>query len=153
MPLTSSPHAASPKVVAQLNIATMKYAIDDPAMADFNNNLERINALADTAPGFIWRLQTEEGNATDVLPLGAHTLVNLSVWKDVAALQHYVYQTAHVEIMRRRKEWFDRMQQAHLVLWHIPADHRPTVEEAIARLEHLRTHGPSDYAFNFQHVF
>ena len=103
--------------LAQLNIATMKEPLESPSMADFVNNLERINALADTAEGFVWRLQTQDGDATAVQPLGDKTLVNLSVWRDVATLKDYVYKTAHADIMRRRKEWFDRMEDSHLVLW------------------------------------
>ena len=92
--------------LAQLNIALMKEPLESPRMADFVANLERINALAESSPGFVWRLQTDEGDATALRPLGEDTLVNLSVWKDVASLNKYVYQSAHVEIMRRRKEWF-----------------------------------------------
>ena len=85
--------------LAQLNIASMKYPLDSPGMADFVNNLEHINALADSTPGFVWRLQTEEGDATSLKPLGDQTLVNMSVWKDVESLSNYVYRSAHVEIM------------------------------------------------------
>jgi len=131
----------------------MKQPLDSPEMADFVNNLDRINALAEQSPGFVWRLKTEEGDATAIRPLGDRTLVNLSVWKDVAALQHYVYRSAHVEIMRRRREWFDRMKEAFLVLWWVPEGHRPTVEEAVSRLERLRAEGPTSAAFNFGTVF
>jgi hypothetical protein len=139
--------------LAQLNIAVMKQPLDSPLMADFVANLERINALAEGSPGFVWRLQTEEGDATALRPLGDQTLVNMSVWKDVASLNHYVYKTAHVEIMRRRKEWFDRMSEASIVLWWVPQGHRPSVVQAIERLRLLRTHGPSADAFTFRHAF
>lgn len=139
--------------LAQLNIAVMKEQLDSPHMADFVANLERINAVAESSPGFIWRLQTEEGDATALRPLGDNTLVNMSVWKDVASLNHYVYKTAHVEIMRRRKEWFDRMREASIVLWWVPQGHRPSVVQAIERLELLRAHGPSADAFTFRHAF
>lgn len=111
--------------LAQLNIAVMKEPLDSPRMADFVANLERINALAESSPGFVWRLQTEEGDATGLRPLGDSTIVNMSVWRDVASLNHYVYKTAHVEIMRRRKEWFERMREASMVLWWVPQGHRP----------------------------
>lgn len=139
--------------LAQLNIAQMKTPLDSPEMADFVNNLERINALAENSEGFVWRLKDEDGDATAFRPLGEQTLVNLSLWRDVTSLNAYVFGSAHVEIMRRRREWFERMEQAYLVLWWVPAGHRPTVTEAIERLEHLRTHGPSAAAFGFRSAF
>ena len=102
--------------LAQMNIATMKEPLESPGMADFVANLDRINALAEASPGFVWRLQTEEGDATSVRPLGEDILINISVWKDVESLNTYVYESAHVEIMRRRKEWFERMRDAYVVL-------------------------------------
>jgi Domain of unknown function (DUF3291) len=139
--------------LAQLNIAVMKEPLDSPRMADFVANLERINALAESSPGFVWRLKTEEGDATALRPLGDQTLVNMSVWKDVASLNQYVYKSSHVEIMRRRKEWFERMSEASIVLWWVPQGHRPSVVQAIERLELLRAQGPSADAFTFRHAF
>lgn len=139
--------------LAQLNVAVMKSPLDSPQMADFVGNLERINALAEQSSGFVWRLQSDDGDATAFRPLGDNVLVNLSVWRDVASLSRYVYRSAHVEIMRRRREWFDRMSAAYLALWWIPAGHRPTVEEAIARLERLRREGPSASVFTFAQAY
>ncbi|MDQ1815060.1 DUF3291 domain-containing protein [Massilia sp. CCM 9210] len=139
--------------LAQLNVALMKGPIDSPVMADFVANLDRINALAEQSPGFVWRLQTEDGNATALSPLGENEIINMSVWDDVAALNHYVYKTAHVEIMKRRKEWFERMAEAYTVLWWVPRGQRPTVDDAIASLAHLRAHGPSARAFTFSRAF
>jgi Domain of unknown function (DUF3291) len=139
--------------LAQLNIALMKEPLESPRMADFVANLDRINALAERSLGFVWRLKTDEGNATALRPLGDDTLVNVSVWKDVESLNKYVYQSAHVEIMRRRKEWFERMREAWVVLWWVPKGHRPTVSEAIAKLELLRAMGPSKDAFTFRRAF
>jgi hypothetical protein len=139
--------------LAQLNIARMKEPLESPTMADFVANLERINALAESSPGFVWRLQTEEGDATALRPLGDDTLVNVSIWRDVESLNKYVYESAHVEIMRRRKEWFDRMSEAHMVLWWVPQGHRPSVVQALERLQLLRTQGPSPDAFTFRHAF
>ena len=139
--------------LAQLNIAVMKEPLESPSMADFVANLDRINALAEDTPGFIWRLQTDEGDATAVRPLGDDTLVNMSVWRDVESLNKYVYGSAHVEIMRRRKEWFERMREAYMVLWWVPAGHRPDVTEAVARLETLRANGPTEEAFTFKTAF
>ncbi|MES1192002.1 MAG: DUF3291 domain-containing protein [Steroidobacter sp.] len=139
--------------LAQLNIATMKYPLESPEMADFAGNLDHINALADQAPGFVWRLQTEEGDATALKPLGDQTLVNMSVWKDAESLNNYVYKSMHAEIMKRRKEWFERMREAHVVLWWVRAGHQPDVTEAITRLELLRSKGPTPEAFTFRHAF
>lgn len=119
--------------IAQLNIGIIKGPMDSPLMADFANNLERINKLAEASPGFVWRLQTEEGDATAIRPFGdENTLVNMSVWRDLESLNRYVYKSAHVDIMRRRKDWFERMSEAFLVLWWVNKGHRPTVDEAIA---------------------
>jgi len=139
--------------LAQLNIAQMKTPLDAPEMVDFVANLDRINALAEAAPGFIWRLKSEDGNATALRPFGENTLVNMSVWSGVQVLSDYVYKSVHVDIMKRRKEWFDRMQEAYHVLWWVPKDHRPDEQEAMQRLQTLRAMGPSDKAFNFKQSF
>ena len=139
--------------LAQMNVATMKESLESPSMADFVANLDRINALAESSPGFVWRLQTDEGDATAMRPMGEQTLVNISVWKDAESLRQYVYESAHVDIMRRRKEWFERMREAYVVLWWVPTGHRPTASEAIARLEHLRLHGPTPEAFTLRETF
>lgn len=139
--------------LAQLNVAMMKAPLDSPALADFAGNLDRINKLAEESPGYVWRLESDAGDATAFRPLGENVLVNLSVWTDLESLSRYVYQSSHVEIMRRRREWFDRMGTAYLVLWWVPAGHRPTVEEALDRLEALRANGPGPSAFNFGHAY
>jgi len=139
--------------LAQLNIARMREPLESPRMADFVANLDRINALAERSPGFLWRLQTEGGDATALRPLGDDTLVNVSVWRDVESLNRYVYGSAHVEIMRRRKEGFERMREAYVVLWWIPKGHRPGVAEAIGKLELLRAKGPTPDAFTFRRAF
>jgi hypothetical protein len=139
--------------LAQLNIATMNEPLESPGMADFVANLDRINALAESSSGFVWRLQTEEGDATAMRPMGDDVLVNMSVWRDVESLNKYVYASAHVEIMRRRKEWFQRMKDAYVVLWWVRKGHRPTVEEALAKLERLRQAGPTEAAFTFRNAF
>jgi hypothetical protein len=140
--------------LAQLNIGIIKGPMDSPLMAEFAANLARINALAERAPGFIWRLQTADGDATAIRPFENESLlVNMSVWRDAEHLRRYVYESAHVEIMRRRREWFERMGEAYLVLWWVPRGQRPSVDEAIARLEALRRSGPHAEAFNFGKVF
>ena len=139
--------------LAQLNIAKMRYPAEAPEMADFMNNLDRINALAEQSPGFIWRLQTEEGDATGIDFFGPDILVNMSVWKDSKSLHEYVYRTSHAQIMSRRKEWFERFENSYTVLWWIPEGHIPTLGEANDRLELLRAVGPTVEAFTFKQDF
>ncbi len=139
--------------LAQLNIALMKTPLDSPGMADFVANLAPVNALAERSPGFVWRLQDEEGDATAIRPFGPEVLVNLSVWRDVASLTDFVYRSAHVEMLRRRKEWFECASGMHQVLWWVPKGHRPDVREAAARLARLREHGPTPEAFTFRQTF
>jgi hypothetical protein len=139
--------------LAQLNIATLREPLDSPLLADFVANLDRINALAESSPGFVWRFQTPEGDATAMRPLGDRTLINLSVWANPESLHQFVYKTNHANIMRRRKEWFTPMPQAYMVLWWVPLGHRPTVEEAVERLQQLRQQGPTPEAFTLRHSF
>src|SRR5918911_5766971 len=104
--------------LAQVNIGRILAPLDSPVMAEFVAQLEAINALADAAPGFVWRLQTEDGDATAIRPYGDdRIIVNMSVWETPEALQAYVYRSAHVEVMRRRREWFSRLDEAYVVLW------------------------------------
>jgi hypothetical protein len=139
--------------LAQLNVAALKAPLDSPELKDFVDNLDRINALAEAAPGFAWRLVGEGNDATALRPLGEDIIVNMSVWTDVNALRDFAYKSAHVEIMRRRREWFTRMADAYMVLWWVPSGHQPTVAEAAARLEHLRKVGSSPAAFTFGEAF
>lgn len=140
--------------LAQLNIGRLRAATDDPLVAEFMDALDEINALAERSPGFVWRFQTDEGNATAERPYDDDSiLVNFSTWESVEALADYVYRSDHTAYLRRRREWFERMDEVISVLWWVPEGHRPTVEEAIDRLEHLRTHGPTPAAFTFRHRF
>ena len=139
--------------LAQLNIAKLKYGLDDPELADFIARLDDVNALADESPGFVWRLQTDEGDATAIDFFGSDYLVNMSVWQDVESLRDYAFRSAHKEVLARRHEWFDRMEDAYAVLWWIPAGSIPTIEEASERLESLRQQGPNPQAFNFKQIF
>lgn len=139
--------------IAQLNIATLIAPIDSPQLADFVANLDRINALADSSPGFVWRLQTEEGDATGIDFFGSDKIVNLSLWDSVESLHNYVYRSAHIEVLRRKKEWFDKMSEAFMVLWWVPAGHIPSVEEAALKLNTLRELGPTAEAFTFKKAF
>ena len=139
--------------LAQLNIAQMKFAIDAPELAEFVARLDDVNALADGSPGFVWRLQTEDGDATAIDYFGPEYLVNMSVCEDVESLHNYIYRTAHNEVMARRKEWFERMLEVYSVLWWIPAGTIPTIAEADQRLQNLRQNGPTAEAFTFKKLF
>jgi hypothetical protein len=139
--------------LAQLNVAKMKYAIDDPRMAEFVARLDDINALADAAPGFVWRLQTDDGDATAIDYFGSGYLVNMSVWRDVESLRDYAFRSAHRTVLARRREWFDQMAEVYSVLWWIPAGAIPTLEEAAGRLAILRERGPGAQAFSFKQLF
>jgi len=137
--------------IAQLNVGRTLAPPDSPQIAPFMAALDEINALADVAPGFIWRLKSDSGNATDILVSSdPNFLVNMSVWDSIEALFDFVYRSAHTGVMARRREWFERPAQAFLVLWWIPAGHVPSTAEALARLEHLRREGPSAQAFTFK---
>ena len=139
--------------LAQLNIAKMKFAIDHPEMADFVARLDAINALADAAPGFVWRLQIDDGDTTGIDHFGTEALVNMSVWKDIESLHGYVYRSAHTEVMALRKQWFERMIESYSVLWWIAEGHLPSLDEASERLDCLRLQGPSARAFTFKQAF
>ena len=139
--------------LAQLNLAKLLAPVESPQLADFVASLDRINALAEASPGFVWRLQTDAGNATAIRPFGDDILINLSVWKDVESLHRFVYRSDHIDIMNRRREWFDGLREAYLVLWWVPADQRPSLPEAQERLERLRVRGATPDAFTFKKTF
>lgn len=137
--------------LAQLNIARLKAPLDSPELAAFVAALERVNTLAESSPGFVWRLKDESGNATAIQgPWGAGFVVNMSVWRDAESLHDFAFRSAHAEVMRRRREWFHPMSEAYAVLWWVPAGHRPDVAEAARRLDHLRRNGPTPEAFTFR---
>ena len=140
--------------LAQLNIALPAEPLTSERLASFVELLEPVNALADAAPGFVWRLQTEDGDATAVRGFGDDRLiVNLTVWESLETLAGYVYGGFHAQVMRRRREWFVHMREAYTVLWWVAAGTRPTVIDAEQRLDALRRSGPTPYAFTFQRAF
>ncbi|REL36266.1 DUF3291 domain-containing protein [Thalassotalea euphylliae] len=142
------------KVLAQLNIATALAPLDSPQLADFVDNLDRINGVAEQSPGFIWRLKDDTGNATDIQAFdNPQTIVNMSVWQDADALKNFMFKTDHLSFMKRKAQWFEKSSQATYVLWWIDAEHRPTITEAIAKLEYLRAHGETQAAFSFKQLF
>ncbi len=140
--------------LAQINVARMRYQLDDPGMAGFVQRLDGVNALADAAPGFVWRLQDESGNATGLSPFpDPMVIVNMSVWRSIEALFDFVYRSGHTEPLRLRKAWFEKPADAPMALWWLPAGELPTLAEGRARLEHLCRHGPTAGAFTFKQRF
>ena len=140
--------------LAQINIARFKAPIDDPLLAGFVEMLDPINALADVAPGFVWRLQTDAGNATSIHAFDDDLiLVNMSVWASIEELNAFVYRSGHFEVFRRRRDWTEHMERAYLALWWIPAGTIPTVEEGKRRLDRLIERGPTPEAFTFKQTF
>lgn len=140
--------------LAQVNITKMLAPINDPIMADFVNNLDRINAIADQTEGFVWRLQDIENNATAIKAFEDDTLIiNMSVWENMESLFQFTYKSDHVEIFSRRKEWFSRIKDMHMVFWFVPVSHIPTPKEARERLEYANKHGTTPYSFTFKDKF
>ncbi len=137
--------------LGQINIARLKAPIDDPSIKDFVDNLNVINAIAEKSPGFIWRLKDDANNATSFNPYhDDRVIVNISVWKDMLSLRDFVYNSDHLQIFQRRKEWFLPMSEAHLALWKVTPDQMPDAEEGKARLDHLWANGPTDFAFDYK---
>lgn len=140
--------------IAQINVANALYPLEDPRLADFMAQLDEINGLADESPGFVWRLQSDSGNATDI-PVNddPNLLVNMSVWRDVESLFEFAYKSAHASVMADRKKWFKMPSGAHQALWWIEPGQIPTVEEGMAKLRQLEKDGPSAEAFTFKKRF
>lgn len=141
--------------LAQVNVALLREPLDSELLEDFVAELDPVNAEADVAPGFVWRLQTDEGDATSVRAFDDDRfVVNMSVWESVEALAEYVYRNErHRAVLRKRSKWFHRIAESHLVLWWVPAGHVPTVAEAEERLRFLRTNGPTPVAFTIKQRF
>jgi len=140
--------------IAQVNIGRIRAELDDPIMAGFVNRLDEINALADSSPGFVWRLIESQGNATYLRPFDdPWMLLNMSVWESIEHLRQFVFGTSHKELLRQRHVWFEKLTNVYAALWWVPAGHVPGVDEATQRLAHLQEHGPTQFAFTFQKVF
>jgi uncharacterized protein DUF3291 len=134
--------------LAQVNIGRLRAPTDDPQIAEFMEALDRINTIADGSPGFVWRLQTDAGNATDIKPTGDELVIlNMSVWESVEQLADYVYRSDHTAFLRRRREWFERYGRPYLAMWWIPAGETPTIDEALERLATIERDGPTPAAF------
>ena len=140
--------------LAQLNVARFNKPIEHPDNADFVDNLDRVNAIAESQPGFVWRLIGEGNNASDIQAFDdPNVAVNMSVWTSLDSLSSFVYQNEdHLEIMRRRREWFKRME-IHLVLWWVKEGHNPTLDEAKQKLNSLIDDGPGEHAFTFRESY
>ncbi|HET9408119.1 MAG TPA: DUF3291 domain-containing protein [Candidatus Sulfotelmatobacter sp.] len=140
--------------LAQVNIGKMRGALEDPIMKGFVERLDEINALADRSPGFVWRLAVPGGNATYLRPYDDDRIIfNMSVWESVESLKDYVYRTAHKELVRQGKEWFEKFAGSYMAMWWVPIGHIPSIDEAKKRLAHLEAHGPTEFAFTFKKVF
>ena len=140
--------------LAQVNIAKFRLPQEHAANADFVNNLDRVNAIAENQPGFIWRFTGTGNDALDIQAFdNPNIAINMSVWSDIKHLVNFVYRNNdHKEIMRRRKEWFEKID-FHMVLWWVEENQRPTVEDAKIRLELLQRNGPTYSAFTFKHPY
>ncbi len=140
--------------LAQINIGRIKAPLDDPAMLGFLSRLDDLNALADRSGGFVWRLQGEDGNNTYLRPYDdPRIIVNMSVWETLDDLHAYVYGGAHADLLKQRREWFEKFDGVMMALWWIPAGHIPSVEEGRRRLASLELHGPTAFAFTFKAAF
>ena len=140
--------------LAQINIARARDTIDSATMKGFVERIDEINALADEFPGFVWRLQTEEGDATSLQPFDdPGIIVNMSVWEDLESLKRFVYRSTHVDLVRDREAWFSKMMEAYQALWWVPACHLPTLQEGKEKLEYIQERGPGEEAFTFARHF
>jgi heme-degrading monooxygenase HmoA len=140
--------------LAQINIGRLVAPIDDPLIAEFVAQLDSVNALAENAPGFVWRLQSSSGNATDIAYNDdPFVIVNMSVWESIEALRDFVYRSNHIKVLRDRAKWFEKMDKPYYCLWWVPVGHTPSVAEARERLEHYQKHGATPYAFWFSQQY
>jgi Domain of unknown function (DUF3291) len=143
-----------PYHLAQINIGRLIAPIDDPKIAEFVAQLEPINALADAAPGFVWRLKSDSGNATDIAYNDdPFVIVNMSVWESLEALRDFAYRSDHIRVFRDRAKWFEKMEKPHYCLWWVPVGHVPTVAEGRERQEHYQTYGATQFSFWFSEQF
>lgn len=138
--------------LAELNIARLKYDIEDPRVADFVNNLDRVNGAAERSDGFVWRLELAATDSNTVVMNDPRIIVNLSVWRDLDSLERFVFQTVHRRIYARKAEWFEAMDKMHFVMWPVAIGHEPDLDEALQRLEMLNSGGASDEAFGWDYA-
>lgn len=137
--------------LAELNIGRFRYPVSDPRMAGFMDNLDRVNAIAERSPGFVWRLKGDNNNATG-FRVGDDMAVNLSVWTDAKSLEDYVFRTVHAQFYKKRAAWFELMERPHMVMWWVPEGHLPTLDEAYDRLTQYEAEGPTGHAFGWAEI-
>ncbi|MDQ7050802.1 MAG: DUF3291 domain-containing protein [Enterobacterales bacterium] len=136
--------------LAQINIAQAKDSMQSPVMDGFVKRLDEINQLAEQSEGFIWRLKTEQGDATGINAFEDDRLIiNLSLWNNLDSLKHYVYQSVHIDLIQDKKHWFNKIKPAHLALWWIPEGCIPSIEQGKQKLQYLQNHGASASVFTF----
>ncbi|WP_066526285.1 DUF3291 domain-containing protein [Erythrobacter sp. CCH5-A1] len=140
--------------LAQINIGKLIAPVGDPRVQPFFDALDKVNAIADASPGFVWRLQSESGTATDIeVAPDPLLIVNMSVWEDATSLFDFVYRSAHTPEMARRREYFHRFESTYQALWWVPEGHRPSIDEGLSRLWMLDRYGPTPQAFTFKARF
>ena len=138
--------------LAELNIGRFKHPTSDPRMADFMDNLDRVNALAERSEGFVWRLKSDGSNNATDLRVGDDYAVNMSVWTDAKSLENYVFKTVHAQFYKRKAEFFDLMEKPHMVFWWIPKGHTPSLSEAMDKLQDFEKNGATQRAFGWAEV-
>ncbi|WP_298496043.1 DUF3291 domain-containing protein [uncultured Algibacter sp.] len=139
--------------LAQVNIAKRLAPMDDPIMKDFIDNLDKINAIADKAEGFIWRLKDEDKDEAAIVFQDDTFIINMSVWETLETLFNYTYKSGHIDVFKRKKEWFSKMKMIHMAFWYVPVGYEPTFQDAKDRLDYLNKHGDTPYAFSFKSKF
>lgn len=139
--------------LAQVNIAKRLAPMDDPIMLDFINNVDKINTIADLAEGFVWRMKDEDKDLGAQIFEDDTLLINISVWKNLEYLFNYTYNSRHIEVFKRKKEWFSKIKMTHMAFWYVPIDYEPTFQDAKNRLDYLYINGSSPYAFTFKDKF
>ena len=141
--------------IAEINIGRIKgVTIDDPVMKEFVDNLEKVNTLAETSEGFVWRLKDDADNATHFNPYhDEQVIINVSVWESIEALEHFMYKTVHVDFLKRRREWFQAFGKVYTAMWWIPKGEVPTLQEAVEKLDYLQKHGATEKVFDFRNKY
>lgn len=139
--------------LAQVNIAKRLAPMDDPIMQDFVNNLDKINTIADESDGFIWRLKDEDKDLAIRIFQDDTLIINMSVWENLESLFNYTYNSGHIEVFKRKKEWFSKMKMMHMAFWYVPVGYEPTFQDAKDRLDYLNKHGDTPFAFSFKSKF
>ena len=142
-------------LIAEINIARMRGVnINDPIMKEFADNLDTVNAIAESSEGFVWRLKDDSNNATSLNPYDdEQIIINVSVWESIELLENFMYKTFHAEFLRRRKEWFHRFGKVYTAMWWTPRGQYPTMQEAADKLAYLQQHGPTELVFDFKKKF